>query len=153
SSFMRCLTSGFSGYCGCAISPIWVADVFKKRKRHMKPRHIYMPLIAGVLTPPAVRFVLGTFDTRRPPSPPFYYFVRGELFIGARLLDQVRPLSRFVLAGRRNQFNREGKASSIARLTRVLPREGFWRARGKFAPNAEPMLNDCRAVDRVQYYC
>src|SRR5262244_3968699 len=60
---------------------------------------------------------------------------------------------------RRNQFNREGKASSTARLTRVLPRRLLASAgeiRTPHAPtaqNAEPMLNDCRAVDRLQYYC
>src|SRR5215831_18922497 len=71
--------------------------------------------------------------------------------------ENPKTLRRFY--ERRNQFNREGKASSTARLTRVLPRKGFWRAREKFAPhmlhpqNAKPMLNDCRAVDRLQYYC
>src|SRR5262249_55133086 len=50
---------------------------------------------------------------------------------------------------RRNLFNREGKASSTTRSTRVLPPKGFWRAREKFAPHVlhrtKPILNDCRA--------
>src|SRR5262245_9956299 len=36
----------------------------------MKPRHIYIPLIAGAVTPSAVVFFLEMFGSRRPPSRP-----------------------------------------------------------------------------------
>src|SRR5262245_48600424 len=57
-----------------------------------------------------------------------------------------------------NSVHREVKPAPL-RLTRVLPRGasgergGIRTPHAPTAQNAEPMLNDCRAVDRLQYYC
>src|SRR5262245_44385463 len=63
----------------------------------MKPRHIYTPLIVGILTPSAVVLALDILSQRRVPGPPSGTTLSGDIFFTALALI---PFAGLILAAK-----------------------------------------------------